>query len=243
MGVAFEPIKNLAVSLDLWGLHLRDQLGAVAIAEIQQQPGKYADQIIRNADGTISYIIASQANRGESKIRGVDLSTSYRFPATSYGTFDAKLDGTYYDKYMFTAERGGEWLSNVGIVTNDGRYGSAGPNAGLAGMPQINPRWKHTASLGWRLGDWRAQLSQRYNTSLTDITPRAGSTLTKVKAYSQWNLTTGYTGIKNVKLGFAVNNITDENPPMISNSVYNGYLTSLADIQGRTYKVTAEYTF
>ena len=191
----------------------------------------------------IEYIIASQANRGETTIRGVDLSTSYRFPWTTYGTWDAKLDGTYYDKYEFTAEAGGEVLKNIGIVTNDGRYGGAGPNAGLAGMPQINPRWKHTASIAWRMGPYRAQISQRYNTSLTDVTPRANSTLTKVKAYSQWNLTTGYTGFKNITLGFAVNNLTDEYPPMISNSLWNGYLTSLADIQGRSYKITAEYKF
>ncbi len=243
IGMAFEPIKNLSISLDWWGLHLRDQLGAVALAEIQQQPVKYTDQIIRNADGTIDHIIASQANRGESRIRGLDLSTNYRFPVTAIGTFDAKLDGTYYDKYEFTSERGGEWLQNVGIVTNDGRFGGAGPNAGLAGMPQINPRWKHTASLAWRQGPWRAQVSQRYNSSLTDLTPRPGATINKVKAYSQFNVTAGYSGFKNLNLNFAVNNIGNVNPPMIANSLYTGYLTSLADILGRSYKLTAEYKF
>jgi iron complex outermembrane receptor protein len=242
-GAAFEPVKNLAVALDVWGLTLRDQLGAVALAEIQQNPAKYQTQIVRGADGLIDYIIASQANRGETTIRGVDLSTSYRLPWNTYGTWDLKLDGTYYDKYEFTSEAGGQVLKNIGIVTNDGRYGSAGPNAGLAGLPQINPRWKHTASVAWKSGVWRAQLSQRYNTSLTDITPRAGSSLTKVKAYSQWNLTTGYTGFENITLGFAVNNLTDKNPPLIANNLWNGYLTSLADIQGRSYKLTAEYKF
>jgi iron complex outermembrane receptor protein len=243
VGMAIEPVKNLSISLDVWGLHLRDQLGAVAIAEIQQNPGKYQEQIIRKADGTIDHIIASQANRGETKIRGVDLAVSYRFPWKTYGTWDAKLDGTYYDRYDFTSEAGGEWLSNIGIVTNDGRYGSAGPNAGLAGLPQINFRWKHTASLGWRQGVWRAQVSQRYSTSLEDVTPRAGSAINKIKAYSQWNLTTGYTGFKNITLGFGVNNIGDVNPPLVSNTLYAGYLTSIADVQGRSYKFTAEYKF
>ena len=243
LGFAYEPIKNMTVSLDWWGLKLKDQLGAVALAEIQQQPGKYADQIIRNANGTINYIIASQANRGESRIRGFDFSGSYRFPKSSFGEFNAKLDGTFYEKYEFTAERGGQWLQNVGIVTNDGRYGSAGPNAGLAGLPQINFRWKHTASIGWRSGVWRSQLSQRFNTSLKDVTPRAGSTLSKVASYSQFNLTGGYTGFNNLTLGVAINNLTDQNPPLIANNLYNGYLTSVADIQGRSFKVSAEYKF
>ena len=227
----------------MWGLHLRDQLGAVAIAEIQQNPGKYSQQILRGTDGLIDHIVASQANRGETKIRGVDISGSYRLPWSTYGNWDVKMDGTYYDRYDFTAEAGGEWLENIGIVTNDGRFGGAGPNSGLSGMPQINPRWKHTASVGWRMGVWRAQLSQRYNTSLEDKSPRAGSVLTKVKAYSQWNLTTGYTGFKNVSLSFGINNLMDVNPPVIANTLYTGYLTSLADIQGRSYKVSAEYKF
>ena len=96
----------------------------------------------------------------------------------------------------------------MGIVTNDGRYGSSGPNAGLAGLPQINCHWKHTASSG---------------------------------SDSQFNLTGGYTGFKNLTLAVAINNLTDQNPPLIADNLYTGYLTSVADIQGRRFKVSAEY--
>jgi iron complex outermembrane receptor protein len=243
LGVGYEPIKNLSVTLDYWGIGLRDVLGAVAIAEIQQNPAKYDSLIIRNADGTINHIVASQANRGNSLMRGADLSVGYRFPATSVGTFDAKLDGTWYQKYEFQAEKDGPWLSNVGIITNDGRYGSAGPNAGLAGLPQINPRWKHTASVTWKSGVWSTTLSQRFNTGLTDLTPRTGSTMTKVDSYSQYNLNVKYTGISNLTLSAGVNNITKEWPPVTADTVYNGYITSMADMLGRVYRFSAEYKF
>jgi iron complex outermembrane receptor protein len=242
-GVGYEPIKNLSLTVDYWGIGLRDVLGAVAIAEIQQNPAKYDSLIIRNADGTINHIIASQANRGNSRMRGADLSASYRFPATSVGTFDAKLDGTWYQKYEFQAEKDGPWLSNVGIITNDGRYGSAGPNAGLAGLPQINPRWKHTASVTWKSGVWSTTLSQRFNTGLTDLTPRTGSTMTKVDSYSQFNVNVKYTGISNLTLSAGVNNITKEWPPITADTVYNGYITSMADMLGRVYRFSAEYKF
>jgi iron complex outermembrane receptor protein len=242
-GVGYEPIKNLSLTVDYWGIGLRDVLGAVAIAEIQQNPAKYDSLIIRNADGTINHIIASQANRGNSRMRGADLSASYRFPATSVGTFDAKLDGTWYQKYEFQAEKDGPWLSNVGIITNDGRYGSAGPNAGLAGLPQINPRWKHTASVTWKSGVWSTTLSQRFNTGLTDQTPRTGSTMTKVDSYSQFNVNVKYTGISNLTLSAGVNNITKEWPPITADTVYNGYITSMADMLGRVYRFSAEYKF
>ncbi len=243
-GFALEPIKNLSITVDYWGLKMRDVLGAVSIAEIQQNPGKYQDQILRGPDGLIDHIVASQANRGMARIRGADISANYRFPKTAAGTFDAKLDGTWYQKNEFQGEKDGVWLQNVGVITNDGRYGSAGPNAGLAGLPQINPRWKHTASIGWGYGDFRTTLSHRYNTSVRDLTPRLGSTLTKVDAYSQFNMNVRYTGIANATITLGVNNITKEFPPLTSNSTYSGgYVTSMADMLGRVYRMSVEYKF
>lgn len=244
VGFGLEPIKDLSITVDYWGLKLKDVLGAVSIAEIQQNPGKYANFINRRADGTIDYIVASQANRGQTRIRGADISASYRFPKTSFGTFDTKLDATWYHKYEFQSEQGGVWSSNVGIITNDGRFGSAGPNAGLAGMPQVNPRWKYTAAVTWGYGDFKTTLSQRFNTGLTDLTPRAGSTLTEVDEYSQFNLNVRYTGIKNTTVQFGVNNITEEWPPITANTIYSGgYLTSMADMMGRVYRLSVEYKF
>ncbi len=243
-GFAWEPVKNLALTVDYWGLKIKDVLGAVTIAEIQQNPAKYADQIIRRANGTIDYIIASQANRGMSRIRGADVSASYRFPATAYGNFDAKVDGTWYHKYEFQAEKDGPWFTNIGIISNDGRFGGAGPNAGLAGAPQINPRWKHTASFSWGQGPWRATLSQRYQRGVTDLTPRTGSTLTKVDDYSQFNVNVRYTGIRNTTISLGVNNITEEWPPLTANSTYGGgYVTSMADMLGRVARLSVEYKF
>lgn len=93
-------------------------------------------------------------------------------------------------------------MSNIGIITNDGRFGQAGPNSGLAGAPQVNPRWKHTAAVTHTIGAWKTTLS------------------------------------------LGVNNITEEWPPLVANTIYSGaYPTSLADMMGRVYRVSLEYTF
>lgn len=242
LGLALEPTKGLLMTADYWGIKLTDMLGALSIAEVQQQPAKYASNIIRKADGTIDYIVASQANRGDTSIRGLDLSVAYRL-ATPIGQASFTLDGTYYESYRFSAEKGGPVLSNVGIITNDARYGGAGVNSGLAGMPQINPRWKHTASVGLRNGPWAGLLSVRYNTGLTDITPRAGSAVNQVSPYSQYGASLAYSGFKGLKLSLAVNNLTNATPPITANTLYVGYITSMADVLGRAYKVTADYSF
>lgn len=243
-GFAYEPVKNLTVTVDYWGLLLRDVLGALTIAEVQQNPAKYAEYIIRGPSGVIDHIVASQANRGQTRIRGADVSVGYRFPKTAFGNFSTQLDGTWYQKYEFQSEKDGPWLQNVGIITNDGRFGSAGPNSGLAGLAQINPRWKHMASVTYTNGPWSGTVSQRYQTSLTDKTPRTGSTLTKVDAYSQLNLNVRYKGIRNTTINLGVNNITEEWPPLTANSLYSGgYVTSIADMMGRVYRLSVEYKF
>ncbi|MDR7335901.1 TonB-dependent receptor domain-containing protein [Roseateles asaccharophilus] len=242
VGGAFEPLKGLLVTVDYWGIRIDDVLGALTLAEVQSAPAKYAANILRNADGTINYILTSQANRGGMNMRGLDIAATYQLRTPSYGTFNFKLDGTYYDKYAFSVEKGGEFYDNIGILTGDGKF--TGPNAGLATMQQIVYRWKHTASVNWRLGNWSTQLSQRYSSGLTDLTPRAGSNYTEVKAYKQYNLSASYSGFKSLKLGFGINNITDVNPPLTANTTYSGgYLTSGADILGRTFRFSAEYTF
>jgi iron complex outermembrane receptor protein len=79
---------------------------------------------------------------------------------------------------------------------------------------------------------------------VTDITPRAGSTLTKVEAYKQYNVNVNYTGFKNTTIIFGVNTITEEWPPLTSNSAYSGgYVTSLADMLGRVYRMSVEFKF
>ncbi|RYZ64033.1 MAG: TonB-dependent receptor, partial [Proteobacteria bacterium] len=102
----------------------------------------------------------------------------------------------------------------------------------------------YTAAVTWGYGDFKTTLSQRFNTGLTDLTPRAGSTLTEVDEYSQFNLNVRYTGIKNTTVQLGVNNITEEWPPITANTIYSGgYLTSMADMMGRVYRLSVEYKF
>jgi iron complex outermembrane receptor protein len=241
IGGAFEPVRGLLVTVDYWSIRLNDVLGALTLAEVQQSPAKYAANILRNGDGTINHILTSQANRGDMNMRGLDVAATYQLRTSGWGVFNFKLDGTYYDKYAFSVEKGGEMLDDVGILTADARY--TGPNIGLATTQQIVYRWKHTASVNWRLGDVSTQLSQRYSSGLNDLTPRAGSNYTDVKPYKQYNVSLAYTGFKSLKLNFGINNITNATPVLTANTSYTGYLTSNADILGRAYRFSAEYAF
>lgn len=49
--------------------------------------------------------------------------------------------------------------------------------------------------------------------------------------------------MKNLKLGFGVNNLFDAKPPLTNHNGYQGYLTSSVDVLGRAYRLSAEYKF
>jgi iron complex outermembrane receptor protein len=121
-------------------------LGAITIAEIQQNPAKYAEHHSAG-DGTIDHIVASQANRGQTRIRGADVSasaTASRKPASAPLTPSWMAPGI--TSMSSRARRMVRGCRTSASSPTTAAIGGAGPNSGLAGMPQMNPRWKHTAA-------------------------------------------------------------------------------------------------
>jgi iron complex outermembrane receptor protein len=74
---------------------------AVPESTVFDQAGSYPDRFVRNADGTLNYIVTGNANLGIVETNGVDVSLDYRFPNTPYGQFGLGLQGTYVDSYDF----------------------------------------------------------------------------------------------------------------------------------------------
>ena len=65
-----------------------------------------------------------------------------------------------------------------------------------------------------------------------------------INSYKVWNLTTTYSGFKNISVTAGITNLFNVNPPVTNSSLYNfGYLSSAASPIGRAYNVRATYTF
>ncbi|MFH4263668.1 TonB-dependent receptor, partial [Acinetobacter baumannii] len=56
-GLVFEPVKNLAFTLDYFNIEVDKQIATLSEAAIFADPVKYADKFVRNADGSLNYII------------------------------------------------------------------------------------------------------------------------------------------------------------------------------------------
>jgi iron complex outermembrane recepter protein len=91
-------------------------------------------------------------------------------------------------------------------------------------------------------------VSQRYQSKIVDQNLAAAigpgtSGRREVAGYEQYNLNLRYTGIKKLALTLGVNNVLNQKPPLTNHTGYRGYLTSVADVLGRSYVLGAEYKF
>lgn len=251
LGLAFEPMRGVSASVDYWETEIKDIIGNRSITFILNNYALYADRFRRRADGTLELdaLFNAPSNLGKVKAAGIDLSLSAQTAKAAWGRISGALDVAYLTKWdAATPEVAGGAYQSALAQYND--VVPVNPNAGLSNATRgLNHRWRHTASIAWQNDSWKLQLSQRYQSKVRDqnlaarVTAAGSAGARDVAAYEQYNLTTTYSGIKNLKLGVAISNLFDKNPPMTNHNGYNGYLTSSVDVLGRAYRVTAEYKF
>lgn len=237
LGTVFEPTSSSSISLDYWNIKMTDMLANLPEQVYFLDPVKYAAYFVRNADGTINYIKNTTMNLGGQKAAGIDVSAAYMFPKTSFGTFKVSLDGTYLTQFDNQLDKGSPYVSNVG------QFGLAS-NGTTSSFPIITYRWKHTLKLNWAAGNWNSQLTQNYNSKYTDQNLVAQQYWRNINSYKVWNMTTTYSGFKNISVTAGITNLFNVNPPVTNSSLYSfGYLSSAASPIGRAYNVRATYTF
>ncbi|UZE10050.1 TonB-dependent receptor [Pseudomonas sp. B21-053] len=226
LGFVYQPVRDLSVGLDFWWIHISNQIQPFPESTVFDQSGAYADRFVRNADGSLNYIVTGNANLGIVKTSGVDVSLDYRFPNTPYGQFGLGLQGTYVDRYDFQSTIKGPYTDKVGDFEGDG----------------VIARWKHALSGTWTLGAARASLVNRFTTGYNDYDR---TTYDRVSSYSLWDLSAGYTFDKVLDLDAGVKNVFDRDPPF-TNQAYtfqSGYDPRYADPMGRTLFARMTYHF
>ncbi|KQV91318.1 TonB-dependent receptor [Massilia sp. Root351] len=229
-GIVIEPIPQATLALDYWNIKLKDKINALPEEVIYGNYTKYKDRFLRNPDGSPFAILDLKENLGKVNTDGIDLSLTLRSGGTAYGNFTFALDGTYVHKYEYQDEREGPYTQNVG------RYAANNPVF----------RWKHNASLNWRMGVWSATLAQSFKSGYTDqnldMEPQFRN---EVPSYSLWNLTASYSGIKGLVLTAGVKNLLDKDPPFSNQGTLfqKGYDPRYTDAVGRAIYLRGSYTF
>jgi len=183
----------------------------------------------RNPDGSIAYVDIAYANLGSLKTDGFEATFRKSLP-TSVGTFTLSGDWAYV--WHFNVE------SASGLSEN-----CAGNNACITQPFGASfPRWKGNMNLAWDYRKFNTTLAYIYDSSYTETQFAPDS----VASYSQFNLVTTYTGIKNWTLYAGINNLFNRKPPFDPIFQYGtnlSYDPTLYTNQGRFAEAGATYRF
>lgn len=169
-------------------------------------------------------------NTGERLTDGIDITVSQRID-TSVGAFT--LTGIATRILTFEQEN----FPGAGTIDYLGKYW--GPGAALedVSFPEwranIALTWEYerwTAAIGWNYVDGYTEDAALYNFESEDSEPR------DVRSYMTFDVRLGYKipWIEG-RLMAGVNNVFDEQPPLVESSFENAYDRRLADIRGRMY--------
>lgn len=234
-GVVYEPIRNLVFSADYFNIEVKNQIGQLSETAIFNDPVKYAEYYVRNADGSLNYINQTLQNLGNTKTSGIDLGVQWRSAMTKYGRLGLSIDGTYLINYKYQTEKNGEWQNAVGKYNSDLGLGFSAGSAVT--------RWKHTANVNWNYDAWSLNLQQTFFKGYLDQNDNGQDH--RVSNYTLYNLSGTYTGFKNTELTFGIRNVLDAKPAAtnVTDKFQYGYDPRYSDILGRSFFGRVTYKF
>jgi iron complex outermembrane receptor protein len=241
IGLVFEPGNRMSFNADLWEVRKEDTIDTFTVATMVENYALSAPAFIRDGAGNVVVIDQRWINSGERITRGLELGarTNGKFGA---GVWTAGIDGSrLLEKKSRLSPEGNYGASEVGKFTFTGDLGL---------------KWKHSAYVTYRQGDWSGMLQNLYRAGYNDqVLPGVANGLVKpanynstVDAYSIFNLSLNYTGFQNLTLTAGIKNLLDDDPPFAitydSNSgAGSSWEPRVADPRGRSFTLMANYKF
>lgn len=255
LGLVLQPTPQFSFGVDFWDYHLKTQISTIGEQTIFADPAKYANLYVRCSQAPadrraaigacqtpggdpLAYVINTFLNLGDTKTSGVDLQANWNSGATASGRFTASVRSSYVMKYEFQVEPGGAWFKPTGNYSAQ------------FGGPVI--RYQQVTTVGWEKGPWSTLLVNRYQSGYRDQNAQgapfnvAPFNTNEVGAYSIFDVSVSYTGIKGLTLQGGVLNLLNTDPPFtnqVSRFQARGYDDRFHNPLGRTYRLSAKYEF
>lgn len=249
-GVVFQPsfIPSFAISVDYYDIQIEDVIATLGAPTLAQ--GCFAgnqlfcESITFNPNGSIAFITNTRLNLASFTTSGIDVEMRYRFaPAWIPGAFRLRGLLTYVDDLTVTNPSGPQ--RRVGQVSEFNR------------VPGV-PRLQGNAEIAFDSHDnWKLALQARYvgkGRYSNILTEGAGAPNTindnSVSARVYLSLSTSYgfelPNGRSVELFGVVNNLLDQDPPLIPSGAAGGTRESSTsaifyDVIGRYYRVGVRF--
>lgn len=249
LGTAFKPSKDLLVTVDYWNIFLTNQINGFPEQTIFSDPNTYSGRITRcntlspsqaaQYDGcnvvpnsnAIAYINTLTANLGNVKTNGLDFSAAWATNVPDLGRLSFNYESTLVMSFKYQNTIGGPYIENVGTA---GTYYNSAPIF----------RWRHYLSSTLNAGAQRYTLGLRYISGYTDENLQT-PVFNQVSPYTVVDAGWGYTGIKNLNLGFVLKNVFNTAPPFSNQGAtfQQGYDPRYTDPLGRALMAKLSYKF
>lgn len=182
------------------------------------------NRVVRDANGNISQVDVTYVNLAEREVVGVDLGADYGFES-SYGFWKIGTELSWYDKFNDQAHPEAEVINRSGTYDNSS-------NAGLI------PEYKMSYFVNWSFEDWSLELRGQWLDEVKD----KGNDDEIIDSYSRLDLNSVYQYSDNLSFSFGIDNLTDEEPPVVG-SEPSGIEGASYDLTGRAYSFKLKYEF
>ncbi|MCX6955931.1 MAG: TonB-dependent receptor [Verrucomicrobia bacterium] len=243
-GFVVQPNKHLSFNVDWWDVERTGTIQSFGTT-VMLAPANYplfVDRFLRNpATGDIAAIDTRWVNAGETITSGIEFGVKGDTDVAN-GKLSAGFDLSYLlvkkSRLLATAPFG---VSEINQFTRSS---------------DIGLRWKHTAFVSYRKGNWTGQFNHLFRNSYIDaVLPGVLAGLVKpkdwnprVKAYSIFGLSLAYRGIKNITLTGGIKNLFNTDPPFSATYDTNtgagsSWEPRIADPRGRSYTMRVDYRF
>ncbi len=237
-GVVLSPTDWLTLSIDTYKIERTQRIfllqvtGANGVlANFQTFPSSF----IRDANGNLTAIRAGYVNADGDILKGTDISVSTNWKALG-GTWRASIEGTRMNSYKSRIFKNRDYVEAVG---------------GAWDASNLYLKWKHTARVSYTKGNWANTLSQNYSSGYKDFVPDgvafAPNFKPDVERYIVYNLSTSYSGIKDLTVIGGIQNLLNTDPPFTAANVDfapgTAWDARVANPRGRTFTLNLAYRF
>lgn len=230
LGLVMNPIRSLTATVDAWFIKIEDAVGqAPAQTTLNNclQAGILCGNVQRDALGSLwvlptGRIVATNQNLGGYYTSGIDVGVNWTTRMGNAGGLGLNFIGTYVDTWKFEPIKGLGFFDCVGLVGQQ------------CGTP--NPAWRHKARATWATPmNVDLALTWRFIGEVQNETSQGGKlagpnplTDKVLEARHYFDLAASWTINKTFTLRGGVNNILDQDPPIVSGTAA-GAVPALAD--------------
>ncbi len=251
IGVVITPIEDLIVTLDFWEIETEGTVGVFSdenesrLDAVLRASGSSNPSVIRAAPdadnplGEILQIVRRYENLNTREVKGFDIGVYYSI-LSEIGTFDIKVNAAKLTDFDQSPGGAAQQLVDFGANTT-----VLGASVGDVIEREFFPQWRRSAAVTWNSSDdrWGAGVFYSYVGEVFEPSVTANGEFFFVDDHETVNLHFTHRGLfgdgSSIRLG--VNNVTDEEPPLASESL--GFEGELHSSRARYFYLQLNHRF